>query len=1497
MEEDARILKKNPVYNLLKGEKDIHIGAEANILCIKLIEKFSESIKNKVIIYVNEQKRKVIKSNDIEEIIKNYKIDYNYSDVDTSIPFTQIRNLLQSNNDLKLSPNAISLFQIFLEKVIRLVGDLSAKVIFTYGRKTLDQDSITRAFQSLFWDEKISYKQFLLDIFTIEELKDQCIKNNLPKSGTKQELVEKLYENHVDLSKIFANYSFSELQTKIIKTNFPVPLNLEQLFEWIDNVSTLPLIKDEKFDNTDLDSHKISDENLILKQELEEKKEDLEELEILEKKMDYSKFFMENNEKLTLREIVRELISIRSLRSINIECDLDIDFSDNKDEIIDKFFQSGISITYFLKLLLLKDLREILKIIGVKISGNKIELVERLLSSIEFIDYDVSHDDIIILLQGKEFIKERDAKKKQEEIIKSKIRNYTGSIKLDLLKIIVELNFEVKDKDLVKKYIELGRDSRSFQNVIGGLLRDGFIFVKPFEEETTYYVPEELQQIIIDTLNEIEVQMKELEGIINELPPSPLILLSLVCGYGEPVDIMVIKEKFFQAYRSNQTWYKSRQMLKERNLIRENFDEENEMNVIYSPKLICPVLNGLMSKKKDIILKAEKEELKSFETSFITLPSIENYSRGTQQLLYMIINSGGNVLKQSLRIAFTSHAAYGHSDNSFLRYIRILKKDNVIEEEKDPDSKETLINLLITNLEELKTDLEENIFDFPIEFIIELLPNSALAMLKIIIHNGGSMPKNELRRQYLKYFSTTSYYNSINSLDNDVLTEGISNSGQLIIFLPNCLIDEIERYFIENPLDLEEKEINNLTIEDIILNLYQPMKLKNVAQLYEISAEQDDNVILKELLYTKHVPLLPLIEKIVSKNELIKICKENQISCSGNKADLIDRILSINKYEIDENIERNGEIKSKNITTSLDDSDVGEKLLDNKDEDLEIKLDKDLVLEAISSCWSKTNLQEESIKLNLRKSGNKSQIIDEIFFSSDISYENLIETFISDEVLSYINSQLNVNNIKKADIITYVKSDKLQFPEKNVKYNIHELLETLTKYDLKLIAKELKVKFGGNRTELIDQIITNSVIPIQEKIKFILKLNPHWAFILNNKLNLLIPEKNSLNAILKVLGEESNTDLKTEDEKVKKKSKPSEKIEKDLGGLLKVIDSTISRENLEMALDDLELNDLEEINTPKSLYRFLNVLGIGDIKEIIKQSDIIVDLNVIKKKSEMIKTLCEKFNIPLIIEYENAKDSITQRMAKLKLNVRFHLANGLSNFARGYIIEGLKQIPNVAEQKQFMDSLHRNNLNDPSVQGFLFEVSVFHALKNLANNNELVHGIKQVEPEIDFNNFQNKDSNADGNIRIKIRDENAENLVSIDCLYDCKSRKDGFSPNDDYLKFIKYLKDVKIKNLERDEKKNWRCFIVFSSIFKVNTKILTKKIKEFDESNKFLLILWEAKSLRQLWNENLINGNELVKYIDWKRIFDFDQKIIHIDEAFINPIIKEAIRDLEKTFR
>ncbi len=1490
MEETSRTLSKAPVYELLKGNKPVNLTQNAPTVCIQLLETLGKDIRMKCVESAKREGRVILKPRDVQKAVESVDVAFSTND-NARLAFAQVHRFFEGVDEIKVSEEAVNFFRNFLEALIKGIGDIAAKIMESQGKKTIDENSIKRAFLTFSKTNKISYVDFVSQLFSAEEIQSICAMEKLSKSASKQDLAKNLFTQGVSLERMLAPFSFKDIQARMLKHSFPVPLNFQHVFAWVEpapiGVSQSPSPQGPGAQAC------IKENPNVVAVEVSSKEEIQEEQEILEKEVDY-KTFLDNRSRLMLRPIIAHLIPSYRLVNVGEDNDVQIDLSLGKDVAIDKLLKTGISIIDILNELTLKDLKGFLKLFGVRITGSKKELIQRLLNSVDFADYDVTHQDLILLVQGKEFLKKQEETKKQDEILHSKIRNYSGSIKLDVLKILEGMGFKCLEKDIKEKYVQSGREAVSFFGVMGALLRDGIVQVKPFEEETYYEVPESIQPVVKSTLEEITSMTKELEGVVSELPKSALILLNCVCGFGEAVDLLKVKEKFFQVYSSNQTWNKARQLLKARNLVQEKFDETLEQNVIYSPKLICPILSGILGMKKKDILQAEQEQYKEETRKPEKKLDFSTYSEGAKTLLYMIVNSNGTVGKSNLKTAFTSPPGIVYSENSFFRFVKILKDDKVITEEKDPDSGDTNFTIAYKDLEQLRAELEEGLFeDKDLGEGLENLPESILGMVKILIDNGGTMLLKELRQEYLKFYSSTTFYKGFHVLNENLLSEGISNTGDYVVVVPAIYLTNIEQYFRTHPFTMKGQLQKTLSPEDFILNAYNPTKLINIAQTYRVKEDQEHISIVKELLYDKDVPFIPLAVEVVSKPDLVQFCAKNQLATSGSRTDLLKRIIDNGVLPIPEGMQVEGDLKKV------------EKIPGKEKVAETIVLDKDIIFEAIAKVWGRQELVDLARQLNVKVSGNKQSLIEEIFFESDLSYEESIRKLVTTDVLGAIKDQ--VGNVKLAlnDIVQQVKGGLPGFPSENQHVNIAQLLDFLSKTELVAISQTLGGRLSGTKEIFCNEISGKISTAPADSINLIVRKVPDWPSRIATNLNVKIIQSSPIPSILALTG------LQPAIKPRKKSAKPAKKRSAELGkakslptseeqtevvetpnysfdDLVAILEENFSVADYEAGLEDLSIDSIQKL-VPSSMGQFLGALGKGFLKTLIQCADLPLDVKV--DTTLLIKRILEAFNIASIEKDRETNEGLVKKVSNLKLGKREKIPNGLTFFAQGNLNKAFDTIKSednslgVALSKEFAP----RDLESPNLRGIFFEASVYQALNSLIAE-EAGHGIKIVNPNADFDNFQNKEEEPDGILKVRFLVENA--LQDYYCIYDCKAYRNPYHPVEQLLKLINYIKLEDTNSKKMDEGKTWKFIILFAYSFAIQDKVVIEKLHR--EQGDYKIILWEARALRELWRANLYSQGKIKRQLNWEEIFRPQNDILRVGEDLMKRLIEDANKKIQK---
>lgn len=1472
------------VKDLLRYSEDIQIGKDAVDNCLQHLKNVENKFQIKIDSVMKRAKRKKIMSNDVSKVLSALNIDFSMTFPDPRLTKADIKRFMGAKI-LKwwMSEDAVDLLRHSLEGYIRKIGEMATIYITELNRKTLNEQAIKKALSSMKKRLSIPYLDFITKIYSKEDLIKFGNIFKLSLKGTKENMTKSLYDMGISLDILLSSGSktldFTDLRNRMIKSDFPIPKNIQDIIKWVEK----PKIKIDQIDQVDEDDEKGISEDLIevIEEEIEKQQNEMMEAkdskeidDILEGEFDYSSLFNENNN-LILHEILSKLVPAASLRRLNDELDLDIDLNLEKEKYLPDFIKSGISIVYFLKEVPNKHLKEILRRLKLAVSGNKKTLVERILNSVDFIDYDVSHDDIIFAIQGDEFLKERDEEKKKEELLYTKIRDYSGSLKLELLLLIESFNFKVKENDLRDKFIETGRDNLAFYGPLGGLLRDGIIMTDFLKEDKEYYVPDLLLDSLKSALAEVKNDLEKWKGAVEQLPNSSKFLLSTICSYGEVVNINEIREKFREIYRSSSTWTSARERLKERNLIVEKLDEEREEQVIYTPKKICPILSGLLKSYKDKILSEKQEQLDSQKEDQRFTIELNNFTRGERELLYMILNSGGYVEKTVLRAAFTNPPGICYSNHSFLRYISKLKQERVsnkeflLIEEKDSDSNELVLILNISDAEDLKNSLEESLFKSNIENAFNNFPDSVKALARLIIDEGGSMLLKDLRKKYLEFYSSSTFYKAFALLEESIFSEGIHSSGDPMILIPDIYTSEIEKYFLKYPIELTTKAYEKIELEDFILNSYSSKTFRKISDSLNIFQDLEDKSILKKLLYELNLPVIPLLTEIIPKKELKTFCKDNNLPIYGTKPELLQRIFKSDLISGIKGVILEGDLDSaiEKSAQPIKKPPISEKK--SSKEDWKDLFDSTLLFEAITKKVLKDDLKKKAKELNVKYGGNKMQLIREIFIMSDKNYNELIKMFVSDDVLMSLRDSLNHKGLTNSDIMKLIESGSLNgLPGKNKTFTLEDLLDVLIKPDLKKICENLNLKKGGNKKELIARIDDSLKSEVKKGLKTILRILPDWTNLINGKYDLKIPNKNAIDYLLKLIGIVEK--VKTTKKVIKKSL--SKKYEKNISGFIDLVEDTVKPDIYQFILDDLGLDDLKEIKS-NQVSKFLQDIGVLNLTKMADSISILENKTDVKKLK-----ILEWFGF-----YVETIDEISkmETLKTLDLKNRKPMASGIVDFASGNIKKGFEKSFGP-EAKKLLRKLSDEIIRDNAVKGFLFEVSVSHCLNFLMPN-----GLNDVKAYLDYDNYQDKPAEADGRIRILIPGDDEDEIA--DFLYDCKAYKDGYKPvlSKNFNVYTDYIR-IESKRARR-EGIMIKGLILFAPKFSFKKYKLEEKMNTKDFLKNKSIILFRANALLRLYEAEFYERGVL-KHFPWDYVINLNNRVIEINKEDIERALTEAKR-------
>jgi histone H3/H4 len=1400
-----------------------------------------------------------------------------------------IEDLIRGETTIQVSDSAVGVIIAYLEQLAPTIRKESVKSAELNHRKTIMIKDISHAFSFLQIEMDSESESDRIPFAQIKRMLAGDHNKNI--SSHAVEALRNALENHIRRIQLNSLQLCAEQGRKRIND-----VIIQEAIKKIQE----PAIIQTQLPETHIDTPTVVEpvNTQIIHEEDSEEETQKEELAIAQQTQDYTTFFSDSHT-LILHNILDHLVSHSRLQSIVTNHDLDFDLTGTKTALITNLMGSGISIVYFLRELKMKDIRGLIQILKIKKSGNKTDVIARILNNVTFSDYDIAHDDIVLLLQGEEFLRQREMNKRQEEIITSRVKNYSGSIKLEILTILQEFNYKASEEDIKTKYSALGRKEVSFYGVMGGLLRDGIVFVDPYQENTQYYVPEEIIPQVEVALDYIQKQRAELEGIVNELPTSALILLHITCSYGDAVNILHIREQYEQYYRARSTWNKARQLLKERNLLEENFDEEADITVIYSPRAICPILTGLLSQKKMQMLQAQQEQFtqESQQTEEKHI-DISQFSQGTQEILYLILKSGGSIEKELLRNAVTTPPGVAYSNGSFLRFLRILKKENLISEEKDEQVKTPFIYSQIEDPAAIIEQIEISLFDFDIEKEFEKLSKSALGLLKILTDAGGSMLLKDLKKSYTKYYSYTTYYKNFHTLDKLWLTEGITHTGEYITGLPDLLISDCENYFTLNPVELLEKEAKEQQIEDYLNTNYLLKNLRRISKNYLVSQDQSDISLMKELLYDLNIPLIPFAAQIIPKPELVATCKAHTLPFSGSKKALIQRIIEAKIFSIPSDLVLEGELAPKQPPAEVKNGRLEVKPSKPTPEMAqEFLLDKDLIFEAILRTTGKGVLRDLAQEYKVAKSGSKLTVLENIFFKSDRPYEDIISQLVQTETLNYMSSQLEKATMALEDVVQIPSLKGFGFPRKNIHLSFGEVFGVVSKKDLWLLAKKAEQKSSGNKLKILENLEkATQIYPVL--VDLLLEINPEWPNLIQSKLNVVLPRKSPSDSIRSLMEPSDLSHTQTPISPIEPENKPSLMeqhpitfFSQNIEGFIQLIQETYSASEIEEGLEVINFPSIQAISQLNDLTEILEDGPKNHIKQMIRKLNLSVDFGTVIKRKDLLRVLFSHFKLETSLLESQAIGAISQRLANVNLQNRTELRHGLSYFARGNVKEGLKNIK--TGKKVILNQFTQNELTGSSIKGIFFEAATYQSIKYLVNPKEKGSGITKIHPYANFTNYQDKDEGADGRIEVQLLKE--ESLRSFFCLYDCKARKNPFSPNKGFPKFISDL-DLEVKeSIRQGMDRNWQFFIVFSSKFAVNISTLKNKIKRLNYSPPKTLILWEASALRSLIRFIMDYSREsMIKFIDWNSIFDYSELVVMVDDQLIKKLTRKAKKKFDR---
>ncbi|MHA1358817.1 MAG: hypothetical protein ACTSRC_11915 [Candidatus Helarchaeota archaeon] len=1038
-----------------------------------------------------------------------------------------------------------------------------------------------------------------------------------------------------------------------------------------------------------------------------------------------------------------------------------------------------------------------------------------------------------------------------------------------------------KEAELKSKYIELGKEPISFYSVTNALLRDNILTEREIDGEKQYNIPASNRADIQSLLNELETTIKELEGKLDELPPSALMLLKLVCNKAEKRTVKNIRQEFKGYYVSSQTWRRAKQLLNERNLIQEENDEVIEDKVMYSPKMICPILGGLMYKYQSKLKEAVVE--KTCDVSLIET-KLKEASDGMISLLHLLLNSGGSLNKRLLKGHFTNPPGYSYSESSYTRYLRDLKKFGLLNEEIEEENSSKIkiisipddfINCLVDHIENrlLMTDTE-------ITQNLEFFTPSALNLAKICCDMGGNATYQEVRRNFLEYYSRTTWSKAFNLLENLIFFEGVNEEGETLIVIPEKYIGQIEDYLETNEIKLPEKKIEKITAEDFIVNTVNTQNLIRFAIANEVEIDKKLDNIVNDILYDKKIPLNVLLEKTIPKIQLSEFLKVRNKPSTGTKKKLAERIIPL--LEVSEDIQKSGTF-SKETEKKLEEIKEIEKVKEiEEDTIVKGKLDRDLVIEGIIECRTKSELRDFCKNLKLPISGNMRTLTERLLFATEVNSQDLLNQLLTERGVTFIVQSANLEHTSKEEVIKNILAEVKGFKQKDKTLKFENILINLSKNNLMELCSEFNQARSGNKQQLISNIMETG-ISINTMVKTLVKKVPTVFDVIFKRLDIKFDDDPMLarNQLIKRLGgtiEEEKGKLKLEE------------ITKDKIGLLKFLGLWMNenerfKEEIEV-LSKIHQTDFNNDELVKSLEAILEKIGESKvINETTSFKDLIdmfaflkIPIPEKKNKSNLETTFLLHFGIESVDSSEETKRILMKNLPTITVpnwaNIYVKLAYG-----------GLDSLKEVGEQgKEILTIISQKNKN--RIQGIIFEWATAKIFEYLRKQSKM---LLDFQPRIKLEDINKwSEYEEDGLLQIKGTGGGHHTV-----LYDCKAYSDGYNITHHIEKIDAYIRQKK-SDFEVIDEGNLSGFLIISSKFQGTPSYHVEKKLNENLRGKTKIILLQATLLKKLFDETNKYSNENQVWIhqkyNWLQLFQLDTNLstIIIKPDQISEIVKKA---------
>ncbi|MFW9996935.1 MAG: histone-like protein [Candidatus Odinarchaeota archaeon] len=886
--ERESILSLSPIKDLMKIDESIRVSDDAVISLRSAVELMAYDIAKKAQENTISDQRKTISDTDIEKALNAVNIQIDVIGAKERLALAQVGRILKyESTGMRTSQNALIYFRKVIENLIEALSTEAYSVAKEGGRKTIQLDDVLKITNK--------YVEVKLEGPTLDQiLADWAIRNDIVKIceqfdiPTHRKYTRTLLRASMSVEEppMVIKQVFSRDILRQIAASLKIPQSnsREKIIDTLVNRYTFV-----PFSLQELESLKDSG--------IEEKSGEIvqqEELDIEEGSIE-GDFFQPSLKSFISESLTSdELKDIADLYSIDVPAVLE-----TPAEIAEYLLSKGVSIVSFLRKTKVNKLRELLIQGNLKKSGNKTEIIFRILSLVSFIDYDSTQDDYILLRSDEKYMTERKAYMDPEEVISS----YTGTARFDMLTALVNNGGKLDSSDLLDQYLsESDRHRVTFTPTIQALVRDKIVSKESSKEKEIYSIPSQQLPLIEKTVRNIQKTIKEMEGILDDLPGSRLNLLSLLCNYDEKRPVVDVKQEFKEFFTSPSTWNNSLNDLKQRDLVFHEYDDDLETEVIYTATHACPIISGLLPKYKEKLAEASAVEASVAEE----LTILQEMDDNGLHLIYIVKNSGGSMARNDLKTAYTTLPGIHFSTTTYYRYLKMALENGILKEEKEViDDKERSYLVIPDNIKDTVVEtIEQRLLSGDDELVEDLegVSKNALVILKLITQKGGRMTYRDLRTEFTDRFSSEEFTRAFEQVDETFLLEGISEGGDQLVVMPENYFSAIEKFLDENDVTIPPVKERNLSAVDFLTNYGNPDVIRRISLSKEIDTERTVEEVIDDLLYSEGVSFKELIDKTVTKTELTLLLKKYSLKSSGNKEELIQRILDSGRIDIDEEL-------------------------------------------------------------------------------------------------------------------------------------------------------------------------------------------------------------------------------------------------------------------------------------------------------------------------------------------------------------------------------------------------------------------------------------------------------------------------------------------------------------------------------------------------------------------------------------------------------------------